>query len=52
MSTIQFVEVLLLINKHEREGRITIERGIELQKLFTDCYNKGVSCETILEVLQ
>lgn len=52
MSTLQFIKVLLLINKHEREGRISSERGCELQNLFTDCYNKGVPCETILEVLQ
>lgn len=52
MQITTFVRILLLISKHEREGRITLERGCELQQLFTDCYNKGVSCETILEVLK
>lgn len=52
MSTTTYIRILLLISKHEREGRLTIERGCELQKLFKSCYEKGVSSKQILEVLK
>lgn len=52
MSTLTYAHVLLLINKHQRQGTITQDKAHQLHMMFKELYEKGTPSSLILEVLK